>query len=80
MLNLFVRRLANATLSGKTFRMVATQKCDEPFAHLTTKIENFARIGAAHQCAHFDCCLLGVGHLESANFPVPLRIVLNEPL
>ena len=45
--NLFVRWLTDVARSGKSFRMVTTQKFDEPFAHIAAKIERLARIGAA---------------------------------
>ena len=80
MLSLSFRRFVDVALSRKTFGMIATKKFDEPFAYFTTKIENFARIAGTDERAHFDCCLLGVGHLQSANFAIPLRIVFDEPL
>ena len=79
-LSLSFRRFVDVALSRKTFGIIATKKFNEPLAHLATKIENFARIAGTDERAHFDCCLLGVGHLQSANFAIPLRIVFDEPL
>ena len=80
MLNLFVRWPADVTLARKTFRIVATKKVNEPFAHLATKIEHFAGVGATDQRADFDCALLRIGYLQSTHLPVPLWIVLNKAL
>src|SRR5437868_13189531 len=53
----FVLRLTDAALSRKPFRMITAQTFDAPFAHLTTKIESFARIAGTDERTHFDCCL-----------------------
>jgi hypothetical protein len=79
-LNLFIRRFFGVPDTGQTFRIIATEKSNEPLAHVATKIENFARVSAADEGAHFDCALLRIGHLQSADFPIPFRVVLNEPL
>ena len=62
-LNFLIGRYGHVALSWKTFRIVAAKKLDEAFAHLATKIENFAGLGAADERAHFDCCLPGVRDL-----------------
>ena len=79
-LNRFVRRLADTALSLKTFRIITTKKFNESFAHFATKVENFARIGAADERAYFDCALLRIGHLQSTHLFVPLWIILNKAL
>ena len=79
-LHLFVRRLTDTALPRKTFRIIATQKFNEPLADLATKIGKFTRVRAADESAYFDCCLLGVRDLQPTNFPIPLRIVFDKPL
>ena len=80
MLDLFLGRFADVARARQAFRIIPNQKLDESFAHLATKIGKFTRVRAADERAYFNCCLLRVRHLQTANFPIPLWIVFDEPL
>ena len=53
----------DVTHARKTFRIIASQKFNQTFAHFAAEIERPARIGAADKRAHFDRALRGVGDL-----------------